>query len=102
VPGGGAGFPGDTADPVAFTHTVEALPTTFGRAQVMLVGDWGVVMVAHRWPRIGRTHTGPIVTIAVEYTCYRVSCDGTESVSMHAPGDCPIRLWKAKVHAPRL
>ncbi len=62
----------------------------------------GVVMVARQRLRIGRTYLGKIVTIHVEDTHFRVTCDGAE-LSLH-PRDSqhPVRRWKAKIHAPRL
>lgn len=62
----------------------------------------GVVMVARQRLRVGRTYAGKIVTIHVEDTHFRVTCDGAE-LSLH-PRDTqhPVRRWKAKIHAPRL
>ncbi len=39
-------FPGNTADPVAFTEIVEALHTTFGLHTLVLVGDRGMITAA--------------------------------------------------------
>jgi len=39
-------FPGDTADPVAFTAIVEVIRTTFGLDRLVLVGDRGMVTSA--------------------------------------------------------
>jgi transposase InsO family protein len=61
----------------------------------------GVVMVARQRLRIGRTYTGKIVTIHVEDTHFRVTCDGAQ-LSIHPrTTELPIRRWKAKIHAPR-
>ncbi|CQD18931.1 integrase catalytic subunit [Mycobacterium europaeum] len=61
----------------------------------------GVVMVARQRLRVGRTYTGKIVTIHVEDTHFRVTCDGAQ-LSIHPrTTDLPIRRWKAKIHAPR-
>jgi Transposase DDE domain len=39
-------FPGDTADPVAFTDIVEVIRTRFGLQQLVLVGDRGMITSA--------------------------------------------------------
>ena len=60
----------------------------------------GVVMVARQRLRIGRTYTGKIVTIHVEDTHFRVTCDGAQ-LSIHPrTTELPIRRWRAKIHAP--
>jgi transposase InsO family protein len=61
----------------------------------------GVVMVARQRLRVGRTYAGKIVTIHVEDTHFRVTCDGAQ-LSIHPrTTELPIRRWKAKIHAPR-
>ncbi|TNC28632.1 hypothetical protein FG385_05080 [Amycolatopsis alkalitolerans] len=62
----------------------------------------GVIMVARQRLRIGTVYAGKIVTIHVEDTHFRVTCDGAE-LSLH-PRDSqhPVRRWKAKIHAPKL
>jgi hypothetical protein len=61
----------------------------------------GVVMVARQRLRIGRTYTGKIVTIHVQDTHFRVTCDGAQ-LSIHPrTTELPIRRWKTKIHAPR-
>jgi hypothetical protein len=61
----------------------------------------GVVMVARQRLRVGRTYAGKIVTIHVEDTHFRVTCDGAQ-LSIHPrTTDLPIRRWRAKIHAPR-
>jgi transposase InsO family protein len=61
----------------------------------------GVVMVARQRLRVGRTYTGKIVTIHVEDTHFRVTCDGAQ-LSIHPrTTELPIRRWKATIHAPR-
>ncbi len=61
----------------------------------------GVVMVARQRLRVGRTYAGKIVTIHVEDTYFRVTCDGAQ-LSIHPrTTELPIRRWKAKIHAPR-
>lgn len=59
-------------------------------------------MVARQSLRIGRSHAGRIVTIHVEDTHFRVTCDGAELGLHPRTSDHPIRLWKAKIHAPNL
>ncbi len=62
----------------------------------------GVIMVARERLRIGRTYAGKIVTIYVEDTHFRVTCDGAE-LSIHPRRtQHPVRRWKAKIHAPRI
>lgn len=39
-------FPGDTADPVAFTDIVEVMRTSFGLDRLVLVGDRGMITAA--------------------------------------------------------
>jgi hypothetical protein len=39
-------FPGNTADPVAFTDIIEVIRTTFGLARLVLVGDRGMITSA--------------------------------------------------------
>jgi len=61
----------------------------------------GVVMVARQRLRVGRTYAGKIVTIHVEHTQFRVTCDGAQ-LSIHPrTTELPIRRWKAKIHGPR-
>lgn len=61
----------------------------------------GVVMVARQRLRVGRTYADKIVTIHVEDTHFRITCDGAE-LSIHPrTTDLPIRRWRAKIHAPR-
>ena len=44
---------------------------------------------------------GKIVTVHVEDTHFRVTCDGTE-VSLHPRDEQrPVNQWKAKIHAPK-
>jgi hypothetical protein len=59
----------------------------------------GVVMVAGQRLRVGRTHAGTIVTIAVEDHHFRV-LDGIKELSLHARTSTkPIRNFNA--HRPR-
>ena len=62
----------------------------------------GVVMVARQRLRIGRTHAGSIVTIHVEDTHFRVSCNGAELAIHPRNGQHPVTRWKPKIHAPRI
>jgi transposase InsO family protein len=62
----------------------------------------GVVMVARQRLRIGRTYAGNIVTINVEDTHFRVTCDGAEIAIHPRNGQHPVTRWKAKIHAPRI
>jgi hypothetical protein len=45
---------------------------------------------------------GGIVTIQVEDTHYRVTCDGADISLRARSNDHPIRHWKAKIHAAKL
>jgi hypothetical protein len=59
-------------------------------------------MFARERLRVGRTYAGKIVTIAVEDTHFRVTCDGAE-LSIHPRRtQHPVRRWKAKIHSPRI
>jgi transposase InsO family protein len=61
----------------------------------------GVIMVTRQRLRVGATYAGKIVTVHVEDTHFRVTCDGAE-VSLHPRAEQrPVTRWKAKIHAPR-
>jgi transposase InsO family protein len=61
----------------------------------------GVIMVTRQRMRVGATYAGKIVTVHVEDTHFRVTCDGAE-VSLHPRTEQrPVTRWKAKIHAPR-
>ena len=61
----------------------------------------GIIMVTRQRLRIGATYAGKIVTVHVEDTHFRVTCDGTE-VSLHPRNEQrPVNRWRAKIHAPR-
>jgi transposase InsO family protein len=61
----------------------------------------GVIMVTRQRLRVGATYTGKIVTVHVEDTHFRVTCDGAE-ISLHPRTDPrPVTRWKAKIHAPK-
>jgi hypothetical protein len=59
-------------------------------------------MVARQRLRVGRAYTGKIVTIHVEDTHFRVTCDGVELSPHPRNNQHPVRRWKAKIHAPKL
>jgi transposase InsO family protein len=61
----------------------------------------GVIMVTRQRLRVGATYAGKIVTVHVEDTHFRVTCDGTE-VSLHPRDEQrPVTRWRAKIHAPK-
>jgi transposase InsO family protein len=61
----------------------------------------GVIMVTRQRLRVGATYAGKIVTVHVEDTHFRVTCDGAE-ISLHPRADQrPVTRWKAKIHAPK-
>jgi hypothetical protein len=61
----------------------------------------GVIMVTRQRLRVGVTYAGKIVTVHVEDTHFRVTCDGAE-IALHPRTDPrPVTRWKAKIHAPK-
>ena len=61
----------------------------------------GVIMVTRQRLRVGATYAGKIVTVHVEDTHFRVTCDGAE-LSLHPRAEQrPVTRWKAKIHAPK-
>ncbi len=61
----------------------------------------GVIMVTRQRLRVGASYAGKIVTIHVEDTHFRVTCDGAE-ISLHPRNEQrPVTRWKAKIHAPK-
>jgi transposase InsO family protein len=59
----------------------------------------GVIMVTRQRLRVGATYAGKIVTVHVEDTHFRVTCDGAE-ISLHPRTEQrPVTRWKAKIHA---
>jgi transposase InsO family protein len=61
----------------------------------------GVIMVTRQRLRVGATYAGKIVTVHVEDTHFRVTCDGTE-VSLHPRNEQrPVTRWRAKIHDPK-
>jgi transposase InsO family protein len=61
----------------------------------------GVIMVTRQRLRVGATYAGKIVTVHVENTHFRVTCDGTE-ISLHPRTEQrPVTRWKAKIHSPK-
>ncbi len=61
----------------------------------------GVIMVTRQRLRIGTTYAGKIVTVYVEDTHFRVTCDGTEIALHPRKEQRPVTRWKAKIHAPK-
>jgi len=60
----------------------------------------GVIMVTRQRLRVGATYAGN-VTVHVEDTHFRVTCDGAE-ISLHPRTEQrPVTRWKAKIHAPK-
>jgi transposase InsO family protein len=61
----------------------------------------GVIMVTRQRLRVGATYAGKIVTVHVEDTHFRVTCDGAQ-ISLHPRTEQrPVTRWKAKIHAPK-
>ena len=61
----------------------------------------GVIMITRQRLRVGATYAGKIVTVHVEDTHFRVTCDGAE-ISLHPRTDPRlVTRWKAKIHAPK-
>jgi len=61
----------------------------------------GVIMVTRQRLRVGATYAGKIVTVHVEDTHFRVTCNGAE-LSLHPRTEQrPVTRWKAKIHAPK-
>jgi transposase InsO family protein len=61
----------------------------------------GVIMVTRQRLRVGATYAGKIVTVHVEDTHFRVTCDSAE-ISLHPRTEQrPVTRWKAKIHAPK-
>ena len=58
-------------------------------------------MVTRQRLRVGATYAGKIVTVHVEDTHFRVTCDGTD-VALHPRNEQrPVTRWRAKIHAPK-
>jgi hypothetical protein len=56
----------------------------------------GVIMATRQRLRVGATYAGKILTVHVEDTHFRVTCDGTE-ISLHAgPDSAPSRSGKPR------
>ena len=65
------------------------------------VPEDGVIMVTRQRLRVGATYAGKIVTVHVEDTHFRVTCDGAE-ISLHPrTGQRPVTRWKAKIRTPK-
>jgi hypothetical protein len=61
----------------------------------------GVIMVTRQRLRVGATYAGKIVTVHVEDTHFRITCDGTEIAIHPRTEQRPVTRWKAKIHAPK-
>jgi hypothetical protein len=59
-------------------------------------------MVARQRLRIGRTYAGDIVTVHVEDTHFRVTCNGAELGVYPRTSQHPVTRWNAKIHAPKI
>jgi hypothetical protein len=58
-------------------------------------------MVTRQRLRVGASYAGKIVTVHVEDTHFRVTCDGAE-ISLHPRTEQrPVTRWKAKIHDPK-
>ncbi len=61
----------------------------------------GVIMVTRQRLRVGATYAGKIVTVHVEDTHFRVTCDGAD-IALHPRAEQrPVTRWKAKIHTPK-
>jgi hypothetical protein len=61
----------------------------------------GVIMVTRQRLRVGATYAGMIVTVHVEDTHFRITCDGIELAVHPRNEQRPISRWKANIHAPK-
>jgi hypothetical protein len=61
----------------------------------------GVIMVTRQRLRVGATYAGKIVTVHVEDTHFRITCDGTELAVHPRIEHRPVTRWKANIHAPK-
>jgi hypothetical protein len=58
-------------------------------------------MVTRQRLRVGATYSGKIVTVHVEDTHFRITCDGID-IALHPRNEQrPVTRWKAKIHAPK-
>jgi transposase InsO family protein len=61
----------------------------------------GVIMVTRQRLRVGATYAGKIVTVHVEDTHFRITCDGA-GIALHPRTEQrPVTRWKAKIHTPK-
>ena len=61
----------------------------------------GVIMVTRQRLRVGATYAGKIVTVHIEDTHFRITCDGID-IALHPRDEQrPVTRWRAKVHAPK-
>ena len=65
------------------------------------VPDQGVIMVTRQRLRVGPSYAGKIVTVYVEDTHFRITCDGTEIALHPRKEQRPVTRWKAKIHTPK-
>jgi len=61
----------------------------------------GVIMVTRQRLRVGTGYAGQIVTVHVEDTHFRVTCDDTETALHPRKEQRPVTRWKAKIHTPK-
>jgi len=61
----------------------------------------GVIMVTRQRLRVGATYAGKIVTVHVEDTHFRITCDGTELAIHPRNEQRPVTRWKANIHTPK-
>src|SRR5262249_57102450 len=61
----------------------------------------GVIMITRQRLRVGAAYAGKIVTVHVEDTHLRVTCDGAEIAPHPRAEPRPVTRWKAKIHAPK-
>jgi hypothetical protein len=58
-------------------------------------------MVTRQRLRVGATYAGKIVTVHVEDTHFRVTCDSADISLRPRTEQRPVTRWKAKIHAPK-
>jgi hypothetical protein len=61
----------------------------------------GVIMVTRQRLRVGATYAGKIVTVHVEDTHFRITCDSAQIALHPRTEQRPVTRWKAKIHAPK-
>lgn len=79
-----------------FRDTENARGLSPGLREVSRRPRIGVIMATRQRLRVGATYAGKILTVHVEDTHFRVTCDGTE-ISLHAgPDSAPSRSGKPR------